>query len=121
MFNETQKINASMLCGICTLISSGSSRFLSGVINRIGEIVRVYFGVYCCTFMAVRQPVLTVAEFEDSHQSLLFISFQEFVFCTIWTFFYLLAASLAAADGRYDEAFGAAAVSNRVFIFCMLC
>ncbi|PNF26063.1 hypothetical protein B7P43_G06390 [Cryptotermes secundus] len=33
----------------------------------------------------------------------------EFVFCTIWTFFYLLAASLAAANGRYDEAFGAAA------------
>ncbi|PSN34447.1 hypothetical protein C0J52_21466 [Blattella germanica] len=36
----------------------------------------------------------------------------EFVFCTIWTFFYLLAASLAAADGRYDEAFGAAAFNG---------
>jgi hypothetical protein len=51
-------------------------------------------------------------------KSLLFILFQEFVFCTIWTFFYLLAASLAAADGRYDEAFGAAAVS--VFS-CFVC
>jgi hypothetical protein len=68
--------------------------------------------------MAVGQPVLTVVEFEDSHHTC--ISFQEFVFCTIWTFFYLLAASLAAANGRYDEAFGAAAVSNRVFMFCML-
>jgi hypothetical protein len=37
------------------------------------------------------------------------------VFCTIWTFFYLLAASLAAANGGYDEAFGAAAVSNGIF------
>jgi len=120
MLNETQKINACMLCGICTLISSGSSRFFNGVINRIGKIVRVYLGVYCCKFMAVRQPVLTVAEFEASYQSLLFISFQEFVFCTIWTFFYLLAASLAAAYGRYDEAFGAAAVSSCVFMFCML-
>jgi hypothetical protein len=70
--------------------------------------------------MAVRQSVLAVAGFEDSHQRLLFISFQELVFCTIWTFFYLLAASLAAADGRYDEAFAAAAVSNCVFMFCML-
>jgi hypothetical protein len=47
----------------------------------------------------------------------LFVSFQEFGFCTIWTFFYLLAASLAAADGKFDEAFGAAAVSNGVFSF----
>jgi hypothetical protein len=42
------------------------------------------------------------------------------VFCTIWTFFYLLAASLAAADGRYDEAFGAAAVSSGIFNFSVL-
>ena len=56
--------------------------------------------------------MLTVEESEYSHQSLIFILFQEFVFCTIWTFFYLLAASLAAANGRYDEAFGAAAVSS---------
>lgn len=41
------------------------------------------------------------------------------MFCTIWTFFYLLAASLAAADGRYDEAFGAAAVSNGVRFLCV--
>jgi hypothetical protein len=66
-------LKVSMLCCICTLTSSGSSRFLNGVINRIGKIVKVYFGVYCCTFMAVIQPVLTLAEFEDSHKSLLFI------------------------------------------------
>jgi hypothetical protein len=74
----------------------------------------MYFGVYCCTLISV------IAEFEYSHQSLLFILFQEFVFCAIWTFFYLLAASLAAADGRIDEAFGAAAVSNWFFVFCIL-
>lgn len=33
----------------------------------------------------------------------------EFVFCAVWTFFYLLAASLAADYGRHDEAYGAAA------------
>jgi hypothetical protein len=55
-----------------------------------------------------------------SYESFIFTSFQEFVYCTIWTFFYLLAASLAAADGRYDEAFGAAAVSNGVFSFIVL-
>ncbi|XP_063224463.1 CKLF-like MARVEL transmembrane domain-containing protein 4 [Bacillus rossius redtenbacheri] len=33
----------------------------------------------------------------------------EFCFCALWTFFYLIAASLAADQGRYDEASGAAA------------
>lgn len=35
----------------------------------------------------------------------------EFVFCAIWTFFYLIAASLAADIG-YIEAFAAAAVRH---------
>jgi hypothetical protein len=33
----------------------------------------------------------------------------EFVFCTIWTLLYLLAAFLAAANGSYDAAFAVAA------------
>ncbi|XP_071448273.1 plasmolipin-like [Hetaerina americana] len=33
----------------------------------------------------------------------------EFVFCAIWTLFYLIAASLAAAFAPHSEAFGAAA------------
>lgn len=37
---------------------------------------------------------------------------QEFIFCGIWTAFYVLAASLAADYARYAEAFGAAAVSS---------
>ncbi|XP_067007188.1 CKLF-like MARVEL transmembrane domain-containing protein 4 [Anabrus simplex] len=38
----------------------------------------------------------------------------EFVFCAVWTLFYLIAASLAADEGRRNEAFGAAAF----FGFC---
>ncbi|OAD57998.1 CKLF-like MARVEL transmembrane domain-containing protein 4 [Eufriesea mexicana] len=40
----------------------------------------------------------------------------EFIFCTIWTAFYLLAASLAADYIRYTEAFGVAAF----FGFCAM-
>lgn len=40
----------------------------------------------------------------------------EFVFNGLWTFFYLLAASLAAAYGSYVEAFAAAAVSFKIFL-----
>ncbi|KOC69815.1 CKLF-like MARVEL transmembrane domain-containing protein 4 [Habropoda laboriosa] len=40
----------------------------------------------------------------------------EFIFCTIWTAFYLLAASLAADHARYLEAFGVAAF----FGFCAM-
>nr|CAD7606532.1 unnamed protein product [Timema genevievae] len=40
----------------------------------------------------------------------------EFVFCALWVFFYLLAASLAADYGKADEAFGAAAF----FGFCAM-
>ncbi|KAG5322789.1 CKLF4 protein, partial [Pseudoatta argentina] len=40
----------------------------------------------------------------------------EFIFCTIWTLFYLLAASLAADFARYTEAFGVAAF----FGFCAM-
>lgn len=36
----------------------------------------------------------------------------EFIFCAIWTLFYLIAASLAANWGFMDEAFAAAAVSK---------
>lgn len=40
----------------------------------------------------------------------------EFIFCVIWTAFYLLAASLAADYARYVEAFGVAAF----FGFCAM-
>lgn len=40
----------------------------------------------------------------------------EFIFCTIWTVFYLLAASLAANYAPYTEAFGVAAF----FGFCAM-
>ncbi|XP_066584237.1 CKLF-like MARVEL transmembrane domain-containing protein 4 [Prorops nasuta] len=40
----------------------------------------------------------------------------EFVFCSIWTVFYLLAASLAADHTKYSEAFGVAAF----FGFCAM-
>ena len=40
----------------------------------------------------------------------------EFIFCAIWTAFYLLAASLAADYAKVDEAFGAAAF----FGFCAM-
>lgn len=40
----------------------------------------------------------------------------EFIFCTIWTVFYLLAASLAADYARYTEAFGVASF----FGFCAM-
>lgn len=40
----------------------------------------------------------------------------EFIFCAIWTVFYLLAASLAADYARYSEAFGVAAF----FGFCAM-
>nr|CAD7447254.1 unnamed protein product [Timema bartmani] len=46
----------------------------------------------------------------------LYLMFQEFVFCALWVFFYLLAASLAADYGKSDEAFGAAAF----FGFCAM-
>ncbi|KAK6623734.1 hypothetical protein RUM43_009587 [Polyplax serrata] len=38
----------------------------------------------------------------------------EFIFCAIWTLFYLIAASLAANWGSFDEAFAAAAVSGKM-------
>ncbi|KAJ9584931.1 hypothetical protein L9F63_020737 [Diploptera punctata] len=40
----------------------------------------------------------------------------EFVFCAVWTFFYAIAAGLAADYGRIQEAFGAAAF----FGFCAM-
>ncbi|XP_043259081.1 CKLF-like MARVEL transmembrane domain-containing protein 4 [Colletes gigas] len=40
----------------------------------------------------------------------------EFIFCTIWTAFYLLAAALAADYAKYVESFGAAAF----FGFCAM-
>jgi hypothetical protein len=84
------------------LIISDSNRFLSGT-NTIAKILSCIFE-YLCYSMAVYSKTI-----EDSYERFCFVLFQEFVFCTIWTFFYLLAASLAAANGRYDGAFGAAA------------
>jgi len=46
----------------------------------------------------------------------MYIFLQEFIFCTVWTVFYLLAASLAADYARYTEAFGVAAVSVVLYI-----
>ncbi|CAD1477540.1 unnamed protein product, partial [Heterotrigona itama] len=40
----------------------------------------------------------------------------EFIFCGLWTIFYMLAASLAAGHAAYIEAFGAAAF----FGFCAM-
>lgn len=40
----------------------------------------------------------------------------EFIFCALWSLFYLIAASLAADYGRYDEAMAAAAVSIKFFM-----
>jgi len=40
----------------------------------------------------------------------------EFIFCTVWTVFYLIAACLVAAWGGYTEAYGAAAF----FGFCAM-
>jgi hypothetical protein len=55
----------------------------------------------------------------EALQKVFFISFQEFGFCVIWTFFYLLAASLVAAYGAYDEAFAAAAVCIMSYLYCV--
>ncbi|EFN61419.1 CKLF-like MARVEL transmembrane domain-containing protein 4 [Camponotus floridanus] len=91
---------------ICITVSSHSSHSRGGWFNTVSMIGFWFTGILLVFYLFhiiekfSRIPWLKI----------------EFVFCTIWTVFYLLAASLAADYARHTEAFGVAAF----FGFCAM-